>query len=81
MSGDCCVAHPRGAMVCLQFVIVVFPDHTHSLFLLLLSSCSDSYAKFTTFYLPFNYLLTPFSHSVLYQIAIYLIGLTQTLLF
>ena len=31
---DCCVAFPRD---CLWFVIVVFPDHTHSLFLL--SSC------------------------------------------
>ena len=27
-------ALPRGAMGCLQFVIVVFPDHTHLLFLL-----------------------------------------------
>ena len=33
MSLDCCVALPRGAMGCLQFVIVVFPDHTHLLFL------------------------------------------------
>ena len=30
---DCCVAYPLCAMVCLQFVIVVFPDHTHLLFL------------------------------------------------
>ena len=29
MSRDCCVALPRGATGCLQFVIVVFPDHTH----------------------------------------------------
>ena len=29
VSRDCCVALPRGAMVCLQFVIVVFLDHTH----------------------------------------------------
>ena len=31
VSRDCCVALPRGAMVwvCLQFVIVVFPNHTH----------------------------------------------------
>ena len=34
MSGDCCVALPRGAMG-LQFVIVVFPDHNHLLFLCL----------------------------------------------
>ena len=26
---DCCVALPYGAQVCLQFVIVVFPVHTH----------------------------------------------------
>ena len=26
---DCCVALPHDAMVCLQFVIVIFPDHTH----------------------------------------------------
>ena len=31
MSRDCYVALPRG--VCLQFVIVVFPDHIHLLFL------------------------------------------------
>ena len=31
MSRDCCVALPRGATG-LQFVIVVFPDHTHLLF-------------------------------------------------
>ena len=30
------LAVPRG---CLQFVIVVFPDHTHLLFLLLLTFC------------------------------------------
>ena len=29
MSRDGCVALPCGAMVCLRFVIVVFPDHTH----------------------------------------------------
>ena len=34
MSRDGCVALPCGAMVCLRFVIVVFPDHTHLLFLL-----------------------------------------------
>ena len=28
-----CVALPLSAMFCLQFVIVVFPDHTHLLFL------------------------------------------------
>ena len=27
------MALPRGAMGCLRFVIVVFPDHTHLLFL------------------------------------------------
>ena len=31
MSSDCCVAPPHGAMGCLQFVIVVFPDHTYLL--------------------------------------------------
>ena len=30
---DMFVALPHGAMGCLQFVIVVFPDHTHLLFL------------------------------------------------
>ena len=33
MSRDGYVALPRGAMVCLRFVIVVFPNHTHLLFL------------------------------------------------
>ena len=33
MSRDCCVALPRDATGCLQFVIVVFPDHTHLLIL------------------------------------------------
>ena len=34
VSHDCCVALPHDATVCLQFVIVVFPDHTHLLFLI-----------------------------------------------
>ena len=33
------LAVPRG---CLQFVIVVFPDHTHLLFLLILDAIYDS---------------------------------------
>ena len=34
MSRACCVVLPRGAMrFCLRFVIVVFHDHTHLLFL------------------------------------------------
>ena len=33
-SRDCCVALPHDATVCLQFVIVVFPDHNHLLFLM-----------------------------------------------
>ena len=33
VSRDCCVALPRDATGCLQFVIVVFPAHTHLLFL------------------------------------------------
>ena len=33
MSPDCCVALSHDATVCLQFGIVVFPDHTHLLFL------------------------------------------------
>ena len=37
VSRGCCVALPRGAMVCLQFVIVVFTEYTHLLFLLGLS--------------------------------------------
>ena len=32
MSRDGCVALPRDAMVCLRFVRVLFPDHTHLLF-------------------------------------------------
>ena len=32
MSRDCCVALPRGAWVCLQVVIVVFPGHTYYFF-------------------------------------------------
>ena len=32
MSHDCCVAFPHGTMGLLQFVIVVFNDHTHLLF-------------------------------------------------
>ena len=31
MFRDSGVALPRGAMGCLRFVIVVFPDHTHLL--------------------------------------------------
>ena len=34
VSRDCCVALTHDAMVCLQLVIVVFPDFTHLLFLL-----------------------------------------------
>ena len=33
MSRACCVALPREPWVCLQFVIVVFPDPTHFIFL------------------------------------------------
>ena len=33
MSRGGLAALPRGATGCLQFVIVVFPDHTHLLFL------------------------------------------------
>ena len=32
MSHGSCVALPRDTTGCLQFVIVVFPDHTHLLF-------------------------------------------------
>ena len=31
MSRDCCVLFLAVPMVCLQFVIVVFPDHTFSM--------------------------------------------------
>ena len=49
MSRDCCVAFPCGAMVCLQFVIVVFPDHTHLLFFMeTLGKESLSYSKVKT---------------------------------
>ena len=30
---DCCVALPRNATALTEFVIVVFPDHTHLIFL------------------------------------------------
>ena len=33
MSRDCCVALPCGAMSLSAVVIVIFPDHTHLLFL------------------------------------------------
>ena len=29
VSRDCCVALPYAPCICLQFVTVVFPDHTH----------------------------------------------------
>ena len=32
VSHDCCVALSQVPRVCLQFVIVIFPDHTHLLF-------------------------------------------------
>ena len=35
VSHNCCVALPHDAMSCLQFVISVFPDHTHLLFWML----------------------------------------------
>ena len=38
VSQDCWVALPPSAWVCLQFVIVVFPGHTHLLFLNALGS-------------------------------------------
>ena len=52
MSRDCCVTLPRGAMVCLQFVIVVFPDHTHLLFLNLQQLCLivPEFADYAGFY-------------------------------
>ena len=37
------LAVPRG---CLQFVIVVFPDHTHLLFLVILNTCFYKSTKF-----------------------------------
>ena len=37
MSRDCCVALPRGAMSLSAVVIVIFPDHTHLLFLTVFS--------------------------------------------
>ena len=36
VSRDCCVALPPVPWVCLQFVIVVFPDHTHLRFLIMM---------------------------------------------
>ena len=40
MSPDCCVALPHDAIGFLQSVIVVFPDHTHLLILVLFVSDS-----------------------------------------
>ena len=37
VSCDCCVALPRGAMRLFTVVIVIFPDHTHLLFLTVLT--------------------------------------------
>ena len=52
MSHDCCVAlPPRGAWVCLQFVIVVFPDHTHY-FCMYGSENRNSLFKECLWYLP-----------------------------
>ena len=45
MSVYCRVALPRGAWVCLQFV--VFPDHTHLLFLFADLTSFDMFMKQT----------------------------------
>ena len=37
VSGNCCVPLPRGAMGLSAVVIVIFPDHTHLLFLVCVS--------------------------------------------
>ena len=42
------LAVPRG---CLQFVIVVFPDHTHLLFLSTVCDCGISWSYILTFWL------------------------------
>ena len=62
MSHDCCVALPRCAMSLSAVVIVIFPDHTHLLFLIVftivanltvfcvcLFYCSKFVAKLTVF--------------------------------
>ena len=38
VSRDCCVALPHDTTVSLQFVIVIFPDHTNYYLLLALST-------------------------------------------
>ena len=43
MSPDGCVALPRGAVGLLWFVIVVFPNHTHLLFLILVHTIFQMY--------------------------------------
>ena len=40
------MALPRGAMGCLRFVIVVFPDHTHLLFFTLLTICRQGTSSY-----------------------------------
>ena len=63
MSHDCCVALPRGAMSLSDVVIVIFPYHTHFLFLTVLTIdtnmtifgvfsfyCSKFAAKLTFFF-------------------------------
>ena len=39
-----CVALPRGAMGCLQLVIVVFPDHSHLLYKISISNNGNTQA-------------------------------------
>ena len=41
----CYVALPQGAVVGLQYVIVVFPYHTHLLFVLNLRPCPAGYIR------------------------------------
>ena len=47
-SRDGCVALPRSAMGCLSFVIVVFPVHTHFLFLISISCDSSAGILYST---------------------------------
>ena len=48
MSGDCYVAL-RGAWICLQFVTMVFPDHTHYLLALLGQIPEDVFSHFEAY--------------------------------
>ena len=62
------LAVPRG---CLQFVIVVFPDHTHLLFFTLCRSRQNGHVIYT---LSVNYLYTANRNAIYSTFYVYTIG-------